>query len=170
MESFSSNPSLVDMRSVPVWKTITIGTHKDKDSLKAAVEAAGHMLSDWSKGVVKNKDFAVVGEERQLDLFSCTVAELGFPDGARVDTIYAKLDELGFGKCPDETALQLRREYTDQPMDEFRIVISEPLQGSDGDLGVLGVDRYSGGSWVRWYFARPGCVCYADHHLVFCRK
>lgn len=154
----------------PAWKPITIGTHKDKDSLKAAVEAAGHKFSDWANGVVKNAKFAVETTERKLDLFTCTVAELGFPDGARVDAIYAKLDSLGFGKCPDETALQLRLAYADQPMDEFRIVISEPRAGAAGFLRVLYVVRSSRGSWVFGLYAGPDYVWRGDYPLVFCRK
>lgn len=157
--------------TLPVWKTITIGTHKDKDSLEAAVEAAGHKFSKWARDIVANRDFASVRQqERKLDLFTCTVAELDFPDGAGVDAIYAKLDELGFGKCPDETALQLRLAYADQPMDECRIVISEHRLGAPGGLSVLSVGRGSDGSWVDRSYANPDGVWVGDCPLVFCRK
>ncbi|MCR4278082.1 MAG: hypothetical protein NUV80_05150 [Candidatus Berkelbacteria bacterium] len=154
----------------PAWKTITVGTHPNKKDLQKTVETEGHKLSDWAKEVVKNKLFTVETEERKLDLYTATVAELGFPNGAKVSDIYAKLDEFGFGKCPDETALQLRREYTDQPMDEWRIVVSEPLADAYGDLIVLSVVRYSYGSWVYGNYAIPDIVWSGYYRLVFCRK
>ena len=154
----------------PAWKTIKIGTHYSKQDLQKAVEEEGYKLSDWAKEVVGNKGFTIETIERNLELFTATVAELGFKNGANVKDIYEKLDKLGFSKCPVETALQLRRVYKDQPMDEWRIVVSEPLADSGGGLRVLYVERNQGGSWVRSYFARPGSVWDGHCRLVFCRK
>ncbi len=156
--------------NLPVWKIVTVGTHRNKKALRQAVLDEGHRISDWSEELIKNKKFAVETEERTLELFTCTVAELGFPNGAKVSDIYAKLDEFGFGICPHETALQLRREYKDQPMDEQLIVVSEPLTDANGNLGVFYVERYSNGSWVDWSYARPDGVWHEDCPLVFCRK
>lgn len=154
----------------PAWMTVTIGTHKDKKGLRQAVLDEGHRISDWSEEVIKNKKFAVETTERKLELFTATVKEVTGKDQARVDEIYARLDELGFGICPHETALQLRRELKDQPMDTFRIVISEPLAGADGLLGVLYVERSSVGSWVYGFYADPDVVWHGRCPLVFCRK
>ena len=154
----------------PAWRTVTIGTHKDKKSLRQAVLDEGHRISDWSEQVIKNKKFAVETAERKLELFAATVKEITGKDQASVSEIYARLNELGFGICPHETALQLRREYKDQPMDEWRIVISEPLADSDGFLNVLRVVRGQDGSWVSSFFAHPGYVWNGFYRLVFCRK
>jgi len=154
----------------PVWKIVTVGTHASKDELKKAVTDEGHKFSDWALGLINTDGFTIETTLRQIGLFTATVAEIGFPKGGKVKDIYAKLDELGFGICPDETALQLRREYKDQPMDEWRRVVTEPKAGTDGLLAVLYVVRDSGGSWVDWRYAYPDSEWSADYRLVFCRK
>jgi hypothetical protein len=154
----------------PPWMTIRCGTHKSVKDLCTAVTNEGHRINDYALSVTKNKKFAVATEECDIELFTATVAELGFPDGARVDAIYARLDELGFGKCPDETALQLRRAYANQPMNEWRIVISEPLTDSYGSLKVLYVYRHYFGSWVDSIYAYPGSAWSGGLRLVFRRK
>lgn len=152
------------------WKTIELGTHKSKDNLIKATEKEGHKISRSAMRFVNYKNFTVVSTKRKLELFETTVGKLGFPDGARVDVIYAKLDELGYTKCPNETALQLRRDYKDQPMYESRIVVSEPLADADGGLDVLLVAHDSNGSWVSRRYAAPGLVWCGYYRLVFCRK
>lgn len=155
----------------PVWKTVKVGTHKSKKDLQKAVETEGHKLSDWAKDLFGQKKFPLTTDERTIELYTATVAELGFPDGAAtVKEIYAKLDQLGFGVCPHETALQLRRVYKDQPMDEWRLVITEPVAVSSRDLCVLYVARYSNGSWVIGSYAYPDDHWRSDYRLVFCRK
>lgn len=154
----------------PVWKTIRVGTHKSKKDLQKVTEDEGHKFSEWAKDLFNQKKFPLATEERTIELHTATVAELGFPKGATVKDIYAKLDQLGYGICPHETAVQLRRVYKDQPMGEWRIVVTEPVTDSDGDLVVLSVGRLSDGSWVGRGYADPGDVWYADYHLVFCRK
>ena len=154
----------------PAWKVITIGTHASKEELKKAVTDEGHKFSDWALGLIDTDGFTVETTPRQIGLFTATVAEIGFSKSAKVKDIYAKLDELGYAVCPDETALQLRRDYLDQPMDEWRRVVTEPKAGSYGFLSVLRVVRGQDGSWVYSYYAGPGDVWDGDYRLVFCRK
>lgn len=154
----------------PVWKIVTVGTHASKDDLKKAVTDEGHKFSDWALGLINTDGFTIETTPRQIGLFTATVAEIGFPKGGKVKDIYAKLDELGFTVCPDDTALQLRREYKDQPMDEWRRVVTEPKADADGDLTVLDVGRNSRGSWVSWGYAFPDNEWPAGRRLVFCRK
>jgi hypothetical protein len=158
------------MQSLAVWKTITIGTHASKDELKKAVTDEGHKFAVWALGLIDAEGFTIETTPRQIELFTATVVEIGFPKGGKVKDIYAKLDELGFTVCPDETALQLRREYKDQPMDEWRRVVTEPKADADGDLHVLRVGRDSDGSWVSWLYADPDDVWGENCRLVFCRK
>lgn len=168
-QSSNSNASLVDMRSLTVWKTIVIGIHKDKNALVAAVEAAGHNVVPHVKSVVENEQFKTETAKRTIELFTATVAELGFPYGARVDAIYTKLDELGFGICPSETALQLRIAYLDQS-DDCRLIVAEPVAEPFGDLRVLSVESFCDSSSVGWDCANPDHQWYDTDRLVFCRK
>lgn len=162
--------ALLPFEQRPVWKTVKVGTHKSKKDLKKATEDEGHKFSDWAADLFNQKKFPLSNEERTVELYTATVAELGFKEGATVKEIYAKLDSLGFGVCPHETAVQLRRVYKDQPMNEWRIVITEPVADSDGGLAVLLVGRNSYASWVGRGYARPGSRWHADNRLVFCRK
>lgn len=163
--------AMLPLKQRPVWKTVKVGTHKSEKDLKKAVEDEGHKFSDWVVHLFNQKKFGLVTDgERTIDLYTATVAELGFPKGGTVKEIYAKLDQLGFGVCPQETAVQLRRVYKDQPMNERRIVITEPVADADGYLHVLYVARDSDGSWVDRRYAGPGRFWYDVSRLVFCRK
>lgn len=169
-ERSAKRAELLAWQDRPVWKTVTVGTHQSKKDLQKATENEGHKFSDWAKDLFNQKKFPLSTEQKTVELFTCTVAELGFPNGGNVQDIYAKLDSFGFGVCPHETAVQLRRVYKDQPMNEWRIVITEPVADSFGCLTVLSVGRLSFGSWVRWLYAYPDNHWFADDRLVFCRK
>jgi hypothetical protein len=153
----------------PAWKVVKVGGQSKEDLIRA-VKAAGHKFSDYSLQVINNKGFTTLPEEREIELFTCTVAELGFANGACVNQIYVKLAEYGFDKCPDETALYLRMAYTDQPMNEWRIVISEPYTGSDGCPRVLDVGRSDDASWVNSNYAYPAYTWDGNFRLVFRRN
>lgn len=60
-------------------------------------------------------------------LMKCSVDDLGFPNSADLEDIYAKAKELKLGLCPDDLALKLRLEYLDQPRNEVLKIAMRPL-------------------------------------------
>jgi hypothetical protein len=148
--------------------TVTLGTHRSVNKLKDDLIGKGFKISDWAQKFLPKIKLAK--KKTTLELEVVTVAELGFPDGGKVKDIYAKAQELGYALPPAEAALQLRLQYTDQPLDEWLIVAHEPIAVAYGDLSVLYVVRDSVGSWVHGYYADPVDVWGAEDRLVFCRK
>lgn len=169
----TSRAGTLAWREGPAW-VITVGTHATKDELKKAVTDEGHEFSTSALGLIDTDGFTIETTLRQIGLFTATVAEIGFLKGGEVEYVYAKLDELGYGVCPDETALQLRREYKDQPIEDDDYdcleVVTEPKADANGRDSMLRVVRHSHGSWVRWASAYPCRKLDADIRLVFCLK
>jgi len=96
--------------------------------------------------VIENEKFTLETQEREIKPFTATVAELGFPDGAKVRDVYAELDKHGFGICPHETALQIGRSDPFPSGNRLLIVVAEPLVGADGGLLIL---------FLRWSTPEP---------------
>lgn len=70
----------------------------------------------------------------KLNLTRCSVQELGFPDGADLEEIYAKAQELKFELCPDDLAAKLRVEYLEQPKNETLKIAMRPLVAGNYQL------------------------------------
>lgn len=153
-----------------VWMTVTCGTHKSKKDLIGAVTKAGHRFSDWAMDLINTKGWTLLAEPTEIDLYETTVKELTGKDSITTKELYEIRDRLGFCDAPDETALQVRLAYTNQPMDEWRYILSQPKADSDGDLDVLDVARNSDGSWVSWRYAYPDVVWRGGGRLLVCRK
>jgi hypothetical protein len=154
----------------PVRWTIKGGGYKSKKDLVNALKAKGHRISDWATKLVNNKRFVLMAEGDEYDVFETTVKELAGKDVVTTTELYEIRDRLGFCDAPFETALLVRMEYDDQPMDTWEYALSEPLADADGDLIVLYVARYSGGSWVRWFYAYPDYQWLGGYRLLVCRK
>jgi hypothetical protein len=152
------------------WMTVTGGTHKSKKDLINAVKGAGHGISDWVEEVINSKDFTLLTEPTEIDVYETTVKELTGKDSLTTKELSEIRDRLGFCDAPDETALHIRMAYTGQPMNEWRTVLSKPVAGAGGGLDVLSVGRGSDGSWVGGYYADPGSVWYGGERLLVCRK
>jgi hypothetical protein len=151
----------------PVWRTVQLGTYKTASALRKAVQR-GNQISDWAKQLLEKT--TVAESPTQIELYRATVTELGFPGGAKFADIRAKIHELGFADCPAEVGPQLRRQYTDQPMNEWVRIMLDPITGSCGRLGVFLVGRFGGGLWLYGDFAGPGFFYFGGFVWVFARK
>src|SRR3990167_10444038 len=96
------------------WKTIKLGTGlKTADDFRNAFKKAGYKIGNWGNDILGTAAFtaAVATRETSVDLVRVTVAELGFPDGARRGEIYARALEFGLRYCSAEVGPQLRLQY-----------------------------------------------------------
>ena len=152
------------------WMTVQGGAYKSKDEIVKAVEDGGHKFSDWARDLIMTDGWKLLSEGEEIDVYETTVKELTGKDVVTTTELYEIRDRLGFCDAPDETALLIRLAYTDQPMDEWRYVLSQPKADSDGDLAVLRVERDSSGSWVFWSYADPDGQWDGDARLLVCRK
>jgi hypothetical protein len=122
-----------------VWKTIKLGIHDNLDALRSVLKEADCKVSDWAYDIIR-PEFTLAREETEVKLIVISVAELGFPYGARRDQIYARAQEFGLALCPPEVGPQLRLQYSDQTEGEWLLIGMEPITDSNGFLDVFGVD------------------------------
>ncbi|MEK7638028.1 MAG: hypothetical protein AAB375_01200 [Patescibacteria group bacterium] len=149
----------------PVWKTITLGTFKTVDGLRASLVSAGFRISDYAGRILAKNSMSP--KKTKLDLVIVSGTDLGFTQAARRDTIYARALELGLRLCPAEVGPQLRLQYPDQPPGEWLLIAMEPLADSGGYLKVFSVEHVGSGRWLYSYYGEPGHAWYPAGRWVF---
>ncbi len=156
----------------PIWKTLKLGNGlKSSEDFITAIEDANGRASDWAKVIMNKPAFTASDESTELDLVIVTVAELGFPDGAKRQDIYDKAISFGLSLCPPEAGPQLRLQYMDQPKSEWLFIAMEPITGSDGGgISVFNVNHRDNVHWLSANYGAPGIIWYGSSRWVFCRR
>ncbi len=160
-------PAPAAPREFAVWKTITLGTHKDAKSLKKDLERNGFRVSDWSADIMTKPAFTLASEETKIDLVNVSVGELGFTKATPLRDIYARAIELGLKLCPAETGPQLRRQHADQPNGEWLRVAMEAITASDGYPRIFHVAHDNFGRWLSTDWGGPDLAWDPDYRFVF---
>jgi len=142
-----------------------IGGQSKEDLIKEI--KAKFKVSDYAESMLKNADFTVSQEKENLTLIHLKVQDLGFSSGATTKEIFEKAEELGLELCPAETGPQLRKQYLNQPLNEWLRIAMKPIPGSDGDPSVFDLECYDDGLWLRSYWTRPGFGWYPGREVVF---
>ena len=132
-EPASDNASPYDFT---VWKTISLGTYKDVNAVREALNATPSpcpiQVGDWASEALGRLRY---GEAfSKLDLVVVRVSALGFGDGgATLRDIYARASRLGLALAPAEVGPALRLDYLDQPLGEFLHIATKPVTRDGGD-------------------------------------
>ncbi len=151
-----------------IWKTIKIEKYGSVADLRILIEHRRNRISDWADELLSRISLNC-GEVR-LDLVKVSVAELDFKNGARLQDIYKRAQELGLQLCPAEVGPRLRLQYQDQPLNEWLRIAMEPIIDSDGDLGLFRVGRFDrGGPCLNGDSAFPRYFWYGYDRFVFVR-
>jgi hypothetical protein len=150
------------------WKTITIGELKSVKTCIKNLEKVGVEVSRWAGNFLGNVEFS--REKRKLELIRLSVAELGFPKGAKLKDIYARAKEQGLDLCSAETGPALRLAYQDQPVGEWILIAMEPVLDSDGGLAIFRVDRDTGDLWLHARCGNPDDVWGPGDQFLFLRR
>lgn len=160
---------LAEIPSDPkVWKRITLGTGiKNADGFRNAIKDGGMRISDWANDIIGKPAFNVATEKKDVDLVVVSVAELGFPEGAKLSDIYAAAKKRGLELCPNEVGPQLRLQYKDQPKGEWLLIGMEPISGSGGALYVFGVGHRDHGLWFFTDHGGPDYIWNGRNRFVF---
>lgn len=137
----------------PIWKTVTIGTHRSIADLRTALDRADVRLS-WYTDYFLDRTY-LYRRPMVIDLVKLSVADLGFQAGATRQEIYARARERGLELCPREVGPALRLTYMDQPMDDWLIIGMEPITGPGGRPVVFRVVRLGDGLWLDNDWALP---------------
>ena len=117
---------------IPIWRTITVGTYKDVNTLKNAILDSGFCIGSWADDILKSSNFILASKERKIDLVRIIPQDLGFQSGAYRTDIYKRALGLGFELCPAEVGPQLRLQYIDQLKIESIQIGMEPQVDSEG--------------------------------------
>jgi len=157
-------------RILQTWKTIELGTGpKDANAFCQAIERIGGQVSKYARDIMGKTDFTVLTKKITLDLVKLSVFDLGFENDATLKEIYERAISLGLKLLPAEAGPQLRLQYLDQPIGEWLIMAMEPIEDSDGDLSVFGVECGDDGPWLRTRYGRPVDVWDSGIIFVFCK-
>lgn len=128
----------------------------------------GYEISDWAKGILSKVTFNKEGKTYNLVSFS--VSQLGFPNGATLQEIYEKAQELGLELCPAEVGPQLRLQYPDQSNGEYLSVAMNSIFDSEGNSNLFNVKRDVGELWLDNDDGRLDSRWYGHDRFVFLRR
>lgn len=99
-----------------IWKQVTTTTLRTTRELHELLKQKGHTKTFRTDDIVHKAK--LLGQGATMPLYRVTVLELGLKHGGSYWEIREAAEKLGFELIPLEVLLQLRLDYTDQPMDE----------------------------------------------------
>ena len=134
---------------------------QNAEQAKEKLESKGIWVGDYGKDLLDKTEYSK--EQKQYRLVQFTVGQLGFPQGATTDQIYATAQELGLKLCPAEVGPQLRLSYSGK---DLKFIAMKQISDRDSSPNVfylssgdsrlsLGADR-----------ADPSCKWYSDRRFV----
>jgi len=152
-------------RTFGVWKTITLGLHKSPNAYKLALKKKKFPIGE-REGQILQK-ITCSKTKTKIRLASATVGELGLTKGGDWTQIHEAIRACGGQFCPAEVGPALRLDYTDQPMNEWRLIAMESISDSDDDLNVFNVERHGDGLWLNGSSGHPDHRWGPDVRVVF---
>jgi hypothetical protein len=178
----------------PIWKTVTLGTHRDVNMLREDLDSANCgrpkpvrsdpaqprflpgtqdtlrcALGDTANEIIGRPAFVLSKVKSSVDLAVLSVADLGFGKGATVAEVYARAQGLGLELCAAEIGPQLRLQYLNQPLGEFLRIAMNPIAAYDGELINLVLGNGGSSLVLVGSDGRPDAVVNASHRFVFVR-
>jgi hypothetical protein len=143
------------MKEYKVWKTITIGKKPD---------TTGINISNYAQSIL---DIVKWGKNETIDLVRVKASDLGFTEKVLTTQLFAKAKKEGLELCPPQVGLQLRVDYTDQPLNEWLSIAMEPITASGGRPSVFRLEHSGGGLWLSDAWAKPGNAWGPGDEFVF---
>lgn len=140
---------------------------KTKDELVAELKAKGIKISDYAQDMLDSPDFTSQPNPEQIDLVRLKVRDLGFPDGATTDQIYAKAEEFGLELCPAEVGPYQRLKDQEQPLGDWYRVAMKQISDRRGNPNVFRMEHNGDGLWLNNDRARPDRRWNADRGFLF---
>lgn len=142
--------------------TLETDTTLNKDNATTKLEEKGIVFWDYTKNLISKTEFS--GKQETYNLVQFTVEQLGFPNGATTDEIYAKAQKLGLELCPPEVGPQLRLAY---PGKDWKLIAMKQITDRDGGPNVFDLDFDGGRLGLGGIDARPDDRWDAGNPWVF---
>lgn len=154
-----------------------LGTYKNADALKQAMEKVGMKMSEWAKDIMGRPAFKIADKEEEVILVEITVAGLGFKDRVTYSEICERAvgTEVNFDGqdyivelCPNEVGPQSRLQCQNQEQGEWLCIAMEAITASVGDQFIFRVVHGDVGMWLCTSVADG--VYGSDCRFVFCLR
>lgn len=132
------------------------------EQVKKKLEEKGIYASEYAKDLLDKTEFGK--ESKTYKLVQFTVEQLGFPQGATTDQIYAKAQELGLKLCPAEVGPQLRLLY---PGKDWKVIAMKQISDHGGVPFVFNLLSGDSRLELRADSASPSRKWFSDRQFVF---
>jgi hypothetical protein len=149
-------------KKIFTYELATDTSIQSSEQAKTKLESKGIWVGDYAKDLLDKTEYSK--EQKQYKLVQFTVGQLGFPQGATTDQIYAKAQELGLKLCPAEVGPQLRLSY---PGKDWKLIAMKQISGRRGSPDVFSL--YSDDSELELlaYYASPSSRWGSGNQFVF---
>lgn len=151
------------------WRRITIGTYREPNAMRAALEAANMRIGETADEILGRPVFGLSKIPHDLDLVILTGRDLGFQGHVALADIYRRATQLGFALCPPEAGPLLRLQYRNQPVGEFLHMAMPPVATWGGELVDLTVGNAGTGLILLGGDGSPELKLHASVKFVFVR-
>lgn len=147
---------------------LTIGGTNSKE-LQRNLEQAGFKISGYVRDILNEKNFETLKNTETVELVRLTVKDLGFDQGATLEEIYRKAEELGLDLCPAEVGPQYRLAHGDQPLGDRTCIAMKQISNRYGEVDLFDVAHYEDGMWLNTNFwgADPLTQRYPAESFIF---
>ena len=155
---------------IPIWRTITLGTHTGVDAYRDALDAAGIKVGVAADEILGRPAFAYATMTLQVELAIISVAELGLDaEVSSQSEVYARAKRIGLELCPAEVGPRLRLDYRDQPLGEALDVAMEPVATYSGEPTILALVNFGSGLALIGSDGRSDTMVPRTRRFVFAR-
>ncbi len=112
----------VGVQKFTPWRTIKIGVVKTVAEYRKILEAKGIVIEGYTKTWITEEYLELPFREEEISFVKLSVDQLGYPDGATLEQIFQRAEELGLKLCERGDVLPLRLDYADQPKGEHYFI------------------------------------------------
>ena len=123
--------------------------------------------NQWALDMISSPDFTPLEGPEQITTIRLRVRDLGFPNGATTDQIYAKAEEFGLELCPAEVGPHQRLKDQEQPLGDWYRIAMKQILDRNGFPGVFGLEHCDDGLWLYDYWTGPDSEWFADYEFAF---
>ncbi|WP_331240286.1 hypothetical protein [Lacticaseibacillus paracasei] len=158
--------------------SINVDGHTKKE-LRQALNRANVQLNPHGESLFDDPRFTVSPQAHPETVVFVTVADLGFPNGANLPTIFQKAESIGWQLCPLELAVYLRLQWQGQEKSTNNILhkheapqgavtVASPVIDPDPNhpKGFY-LRNIDGQLWLRGYICDDEYVFYPEDRFAF---